>query len=318
MRPTSFREWKDWDARDRKARGEPSLPCVLHTELKAGEWRRENGEWQLEISLEIVNLGATAEVGRCELRAAAPGTRVRAETLNFHLTPGETVVAKARAEVASGTKLMAVQTVFDDNGLVPVHLLLAVPQLVPRLAPGAGLDWDAPPFQTNGTPDENEGNAAPFSVWLAHTGEHLAVRVEVRDAAPAKGDPLYSGSCVELVASPGGDREPESEWWQPVTLIRQFILVPALGGEDAQLWKMTADGPHRLDDATIESEAIAGGYALRALVPLEAMGVPQGTRQFLLDIAVNAAPTPGAASQRLGLFGAASPFDSSAYGVLIL
>ncbi len=261
------------------------------------------------ISLTLENRGDAPAQGRYRLRVipASAARLVGPRELSAALKPGARAALDAMVVATGKATAFAVEAA--GEGLVTTSLLfsvsrtLALPRLkaVPALQDLAGTLGALP-----GHPVDGNGRPVKAVVRLAVAGDRLLVRVDVADAAPARGPELWDGSSFELFAT----REAGAPF-------SQLIAAPAVGKEPAAV--RVATGGRSAEGVAQAGGPVPGGWMLAVSLPLALAGLDPAAGSFALDMVVSARRADGNTLWRAHLAGEANPsIQSTGYLRVIL
>jgi len=140
---------------------------------------------------------------------------------------------------------------------------------------------------------------------FALAGEDLALLANVTDSRVTQAAEAWRGSCIEVFGSMPGGQE-----------IGQVFLVPQVGEAAAKGFR-AANGIVPAADVRVESQAVKGGYVLKALIPLKLLKVDPAKGKFLLEFQMTVDPTAdGKKAVRGTLFGSKFAYENNQrYGI---
>jgi len=231
------------------------------------------------------------------------------------LLPRATARWTLRIEPRADRLISRVGLTARGPGLSPARLDLPVEFDVPHWETGVGLDdlagraagmavFPVAREFPNGRP------VAPLAeLRLARSGDAWLVAGRVNDPAPGVTESIWDGSCIELFAAP----------LDQVRLAKVFgnlrighvLLVPADRARPARLLRFHEDGSQPIPDGAIRTLPEAGGYRVEARVPLEALELPPGSREFLFEIQVTTGFSSAHPQRRGTCFGSAAAYKEA-------
>jgi hypothetical protein len=141
---------------------------------------------------------------------------------------------------------------------------------------------DAYLASTKPFPLRQRGDDAPAGeIRWALAGNELAVCAKIKDTRPARREPLWDSTCVEIFGCMAGRSPSNTEIPGGHFPVRQVYLLPAIGDKPAIVLHRAKDKLTEIKDLKYESKAIAGGYEVRALIPLSLLTLDFDTIQRL-------------------------------------
>lgn len=137
-------------------------------------------------------------------------------------------------------------------------------------------------------------------IAFGQAGDSLLVAAEVFDREVQRDPVVWKTSCVEVFSagSRGG-------------VVTQIFLAPAGGDLAAAAFLAAAQSATPLPGITLQCKNLDVGYSLRAQIPLDALHLPPGTKEFLLEFQAGAVLEPGHPRRFTTLFGSESPYKTS-------
>ena len=149
------------------------------------------------------------------------------------------------------------------------------------------------------------GTAHVGEVRVGLAGDMLAVLATLQDAKPTPHATAWRGSCLEVFGSVRGSSE-----------IGQVFLVPAAGDEPAKATGVKPWQESPMARARVASTPASGGYALRALIPLEALKATPVDGMLLLEFQATGADASGRMRPAVNAFGSKRAYEfNNAYGL---
>jgi len=281
---------------DRVIRGD----CVRTTLTEAGPNR---------IRLTVTNSGPRAAAGTVQVKALPADAATFAGPAAFRfarLQPGASRSAefalkftgpcgKIRVEAAgSGPDLIGAALVIYGARDWTIPVLAAAPAR-PEALPGLLAAVPARAIRIADNP--------VAEVRAALAGKALALVVTVNDAAVRRGEPVWSGSCVEVFGSLGG-----------TAVIGQVLLAPPTEAAPAAAFKVDGAIVRAPEIKLATTASGATGYTLSALVPLALLRIPAGSRTFRLEVVVTARTAGRTEHRRASLFYAVDEAFSNSSG----